>query len=106
MPFTRIVTRKSIFREALGWRSPCQIQYAAISCGTNTDAKQFPADAQDPQDTRNEASMKYFLKVGTIALLAAVLAAAVVPGAAMAQAQTRVDAKKDWSISIRRIPGH
>jgi invasion protein IalB len=42
--------------------------------------------------------MTKFLKLGTIALLAAVLAAAVVPGAAMAQAQTRVDAKKDWSI--------
>ncbi len=42
--------------------------------------------------------MKNFLKAGTIALLAGVLTGVVGPGAAAAQTQQRVDAKKDWSI--------
>ncbi|HUS55079.1 MAG TPA: invasion associated locus B family protein [Thermohalobaculum sp.] len=46
--------------------------------------------------------MSKFLKLGTTALPAALLAAlllgAVVPGAAEAQTQARVDAKKDWSV--------
>jgi invasion protein IalB len=53
---------------------------------------------QDPREGQNEASMTKFLKLGTIALLAALLAGAIVPGAAEAQTQARVDAKKDWSI--------
>jgi invasion protein IalB len=64
----------------------------------NTDTKHFRADMQDPWKTQNEASMTKFLKPGTIALLAALLAGAIVPGAAVAQTQTRVDAKKDWAI--------
>jgi invasion protein IalB len=58
----------------------------------------FWADNKDPQDTQNEASMKNFLKLGTIALLAGFLAGAVGPDMAQAQTQQRVDAKKDWSI--------
>jgi len=42
--------------------------------------------------------MKNFLKLGTIALLAGILTGVVGPGAAGAQTQQRVDAKKDWSI--------
>ena len=42
--------------------------------------------------------MKNFLKLGTIALLAGILAGAVVPDAALAQTQQRVEAIKDWSI--------
>ncbi len=42
--------------------------------------------------------MKTFLKLGTIALLAGILTGVVGPGAAGAQTQQRVDAKKDWSI--------
>ena len=42
--------------------------------------------------------MTNFLKMGTIALLAAILTAAAGPGAAGAQTQQRVDAKQDWSI--------
>ncbi len=42
--------------------------------------------------------MKKFLKLGTIALLAGVLAGMAGPGTAAAQTQQRVDAKKDWSI--------
>ncbi len=42
--------------------------------------------------------MKNFLKLWTIALLAGVLTGVVGPGAAGAQTQQRVDAKKDWSI--------
>jgi len=64
----------------------------------NTDTKHFQTDMQDPRDTQNEASMTKFLKLGTIMILAAFLAGTVVPGAAMAQTQARVDAKKDWSI--------
>jgi invasion protein IalB len=64
----------------------------------NTDTKHLQTDMQDPRETQNEASMTKFLKLGTIALLAAVLAGAIVPGAAVAQTQARVDAKKDWSI--------
>ena len=53
---------------------------------------------QDPQDTQNEASMKNFLKLGTIALLVGVLTGVVGPGTAAAQTQQRVKAIKDWSI--------
>ncbi len=42
--------------------------------------------------------MKNFLKLWTIALLAGILTGVVGPGAAGAQTQQRVDAKKDWSI--------
>jgi invasion protein IalB len=42
--------------------------------------------------------MKKFLKLGTIALLAGILTGVAGPGAAGAQTQQRVDAKKDWSI--------
>lgn len=42
--------------------------------------------------------MTKFLKLGTIALLAALMAGTIVTGAAEAQTQARVDAKKDWSI--------
>ncbi len=42
--------------------------------------------------------MKKFFKLGTIALLAGMLTGVVGPGAAGAQTQQRVDAKKDWSI--------
>jgi invasion protein IalB len=42
--------------------------------------------------------MTKFLTIGTVALLAALVAGAVLPDAAVAQTQARVDAKKDWSI--------
>jgi invasion protein IalB len=44
--------------------------------------------------------MKNFLKLGTIALLAGILTGAAGPGAAQAQTQQRIDAKKDWSIFL------
>jgi invasion protein IalB len=53
---------------------------------------------QDSPETENEASMKNFLKLGTIALLVGFLAGVAGPGAAGAQTQQRVDVKKDWSI--------
>ncbi len=42
--------------------------------------------------------MKNFLKLGTIALLAGILAGVVGPGTAAAQTQQRINAIKDWSI--------
>jgi len=42
--------------------------------------------------------MKKFLKAGSIALLAGILTGVVGLGAAAAQTQQRVDAKKDWSV--------
>lgn len=64
----------------------------------STDTKHSQTDIQDPRETCNEASMTKFLKLGTIALLAALMAGSILPGAAEAQAQARVDAKKDWSV--------
>ncbi|MFQ5567149.1 MAG: invasion associated locus B family protein [Paracoccaceae bacterium] len=49
--------------------------------------------------------MKKFLKLGTIALLAGILAGVVGPGAAGAQTQQRIDAKKDWSIFLAEAEG-
>lgn len=42
--------------------------------------------------------MTNFFKLAAIALLATLLAGTIIPGAAVAQTQARVDAKKDWSI--------
>jgi invasion protein IalB len=94
----RIVAQKSKNREASGWRSAYDLQYAASRCRTNTDPTLFRTDAQDPQETRDEASMKNFLKLGMIALLAGALTGVMGPSEAAAQTQQRVDAKKDWSI--------
>lgn len=64
----------------------------------NFDTKPFQTGMQDPRKTQDEASMSKIIKLGMNALLAAVLAGAVGLGAAVAQTQARVDAKKDWSI--------
>ena len=42
--------------------------------------------------------MKIFLRLGTIALLAGILAGVAGPGTAAAQTRQRIDAKQDWSI--------
>jgi len=61
-------------------------------------AKLFRADAQDPQESQDEASMKIGVRAAAAAVLGGVLAWAAVPSDVAAQTQKRVDAKKDWSI--------
>jgi len=78
----------------MGWNFTLQIQYAALRCGANTDARHIRVDRHEPRNAQDGASMMNFVKVGLVAMLAMAFGL----GGAGAQTQTRVDASKDWSV--------